>query len=255
MKVKKRQCDSNPLDGIAEYRGGSYQSIMESGLAHQPDEVAALMVLAGEFSADSRLFTAIERGDEAEVAAALRDGAQIEQRDSMGETPLCWAIRQGSVGVVSCLLRHQAKVDNQSVQGFYPLHLAASLSRREMAELLLQYGAEVDVRSVSAQGVPEELARGMTPLHFATILGDVALVEWLLEQGADLTLHDAFGRNALQLSLCAGTEKCALALIAHGAQTEVVESDGTVLKTEQIRVLLEGIVRDLEQDKKLRLKV
>jgi len=80
------------------------------------------------------LHMAARRGN-TEVAEALLDsGAEIEARDSAGDTPLRRAVNCGKTGVVALLLSRGAGVHSKGSQGLTPLLAARTPAMRRLLE-------------------------------------------------------------------------------------------------------------------------
>lgn len=93
------------------------------------------------------LLTAIGNRDE-ELACKLIDaGANVNQADTWGKTPICYASRLGLIKVVSKLIDKGAYVDSRTFKtGFTPLHEAAESGHEEIITLLLNAGANPNAR-------------------------------------------------------------------------------------------------------------
>ena len=121
------------------------------------------------------------------AATALLDaGADVNARDTLGQTPLHKAVRQeddSAVFMVTLLIEGGADANARANDGQTPLHLAASLDLVPVMSALIQAGAEVDARTND----------GLTPLHLALRRGQRAAATILLEAGADPDARDAEG--------------------------------------------------------------
>lgn len=94
----------------------------------------------------SRLIAAIRAGDRAEVLAALKDGADIEEADMHGFTglPLRTACFTGNTAIVADLIKHGADVNAAGSDGpSAPLRLARRRGHDDIFGLLLKHGAQV----------------------------------------------------------------------------------------------------------------
>ncbi len=148
------------------------------------------------------------------LRAALENGADPNEVDERGGTPLGKAADIPSTEAVSLLLEYGADIDLPAEMKRTPLYIAALFGRTEMVELLLEHGASVDCRAeigpamfnqrispgkagimdilaglkkaLSAKSAPSE-----TPIEAAARDGNSEIVRLLRDSGARLTLHAA----------------------------------------------------------------
>jgi ankyrin repeat protein len=103
-------------------------------------------------------------------------GADINERDARGETPLHKAARLGHFNAVRELIRLKADLNAADTLGLRPLHWAAINGRQDIARLLLHHKADPNAR--------ERVAGGLTPLALAKLLGREEFADCLAEYGA-----------------------------------------------------------------------
>jgi ankyrin repeat protein len=90
----------------------------------------------------SDLHTAARAGDIDTVTALIARGADVNEYDSLGGTPLHDAAWSGEARIVELLIEHRANVNARHKEaGSTPLHYAALMDRREVAQILLAHGA------------------------------------------------------------------------------------------------------------------
>jgi hypothetical protein len=135
--------------------------------------VFAFLILAASAYADydSRMTEATEKGDKAEVEALLAKGANVNDSDVHGNTPLHKAAYRGRQDIAELLLDKGADVNAKDKNGATPLHRAAYYGKQNIAKLLLANGAEASAM----------LPDGKTPLDIAILSGKKELVELLKE--------------------------------------------------------------------------
>lgn len=85
---------------------------------------------------DLRLIEAVKTGQLAKVEDALNSGADIQQQDEQGWTPLNWAAGKGNVEIVSLLLDHGADVFRTGRDQRTPYKIALAAKHTEAARLL-----------------------------------------------------------------------------------------------------------------------
>lgn len=141
--------------------------------------------------------TACMKGRKADVDKLIADGANVNDRDQNGATPLFYAISGNNLETVTDLLAHDVNVNAAIKQGFIsewdtfqtgatPLTLAAQRNATAIAELLLEKGADVKAAD----------AYGLTALHYAAKRGNMKLLARLLDKGADINAKDKGGHTA-----------------------------------------------------------
>ena len=127
------------------------------------------------------------KGDRAGIERHLRAGADIQETDVEGNTPLHVAVEapRNETATLQCLLEHGACINEPNDLGVTPLHCVVlrKTNQRGVAKLLLEHGAEVDARTLT----------GKTPLHFACEYHAHEVVEVLCLYKADTNLLDSNG--------------------------------------------------------------
>lgn len=91
------------------------------------------------------LMKAIARKNLHEALEALAGGADANQTEFDGNTPLMEAVILGQCDLTAMLLQHGAVPNIQNPEGWTALHFAADGHFHEIASQLLQHGAIVDV--------------------------------------------------------------------------------------------------------------
>jgi ankyrin repeat protein len=171
-------------------------------------------------AADSRAMAALHyaclNGHAEAVRWLLQHGAEVNQVNEIGKTPLMFAAEGGHDQVVRVLLEHGAdplattredlKSDLYSHhrQDLTALHFAARSGSVETARALVRAGADACTASHRMSFRPQD---GRTPLEIAAAKGDVPLVELLLDLLATSVHPAAAKEDAVRKSLAAATAK------------------------------------------------
>ncbi len=200
---------------------------------------------------------AAARGDTSVIRRMLDYGADIDQRNAAGRTPLAEAAKSGQLKAVKLLLDEGAEVNIYDTEsGFTPLHSAAQKNHPAVVRRLLAAGANVNARNqwnqtplwqaawqawhgnteiahiLIAHGaeidVPDE--KGHTPLAMAARSGHAPMVDYLLEQGADVTAANDKGRTPLYQAVIGDHLEVAALLLKHGADPNAQVGDWTPLR-------------------------
>jgi|GEM_PF-2061432 len=170
----------------------------------------------------------------------LQAGADVNQYNKNGQTPLYYAVNENAIDVIPQLLAAKADVNKQNKQinnktidsfGFgTPLRQAIINFKMEIISMLLAAGADVDQADkfgetllhiltamrpgdsnnlvIIAQELVDAGANinaqdeyGNTPLHMASRFNSPSMVTWLLEAGADTTIVNKNGKTAFDVAV------------------------------------------------------
>ena len=146
----------------------------------------------------------------AEVRAALAAGADVNEVDNPGFSPLHIALLQGLQAVVPLLLEAGADIEAKYDNSCTPLHMACILGKVESAQHLLKAGADIEARG----------EYGTTPLALAAMQGKAEIVQLLLEAGADIEARDEYGKSPLASAARKGKAEIVQILLKAGANIE-----------------------------------
>jgi ankyrin repeat protein len=147
------------------------------------------------------------------VRYLLLEGADANQPDNAGRTPLFCASENGNEGIVALLVEKGANVKATNREGHTSLQLAAKDGNLDVVQKLL--GLERAEQPV----LVNSLAQAMTPLHFAAQHGHDAVVRLLLDRNAAADGGGSTGRTPLSYACEAGSLAAVEALLARNANT------------------------------------
>lgn len=146
------------------------------------------------------LINAAESGDIDQIKRLITNGANINEKDEDGWTPLIMAAEGGNKAVVELLISKGANVNAKNNYGATPLHKVLDATRpatkpldearKAIAELLITKEANVNAKGFN----------NTTPLHLAAMRGEISLVKVLIAKGADVNAKTQKGRTALFLA-------------------------------------------------------
>jgi ankyrin repeat protein len=108
----------------------------------------------------------------------LDSGADINQKNKKGESPIFRATRNNNIDIIKFLLDSGADINAKTNRGLTPLSTAAFNNYIDMIKVLVKRGADINTSDTS---------RGWSPLDNAIYKGNITIVKYLCENGATIT--------------------------------------------------------------------
>jgi ankyrin repeat protein len=241
QEARRNQADTDFVEAV----GSGDMVTVRSVLAEDSTFVNAVRWVPGRrksLRADSALTMALRKGRRDMVELLLAHGANPNQVDFTGASPLGAAVyaENDRPAFVALLLEKGANPD-LAYGGTTALHTAAGSASPETADALRLLLAK-------ASGVAVRDARGQTPLHSAARSANVAGLRMLVAKGADpnvLTLapqsqaavtDDVAGTTPLAIVATDRQIAAAATLCAAGADPDVKDSTGASAREVAARV-------------------
>jgi len=122
--------------------------------------------------------------------ALLNKGADVNSRDSDGETPLIIAAWTNKIESVRVLLQAGADVNAKDNDGYTSLIAAAQYGYTDIVKLLLDWDADINAQTND----------GLTALMRAVSRGHIATVRTLLSRNANVRIKTKYRDTALTLA-------------------------------------------------------
>ena len=175
-----------------------------------------------EIAAYTDLHAAVARGSTADIERLVRDGEDINARDSFGRTPLMVAAFRRDAAVARTLIEFGANVNALEHQSYDVITIAAVQNDLEIVQLALASGG--NVRAITSP-------YGGTALIAAAHLGHAEIVEALIAARAPLDHVNNLGWTALLEAIVLGDggprhQATVEALIKGGANLQLGNRDG-----------------------------
>lgn len=125
--------------------------------------------LYGLLQLGDMLHRAARLGDVNGIRSCIAEGANVNERDENGWTPLHRAAFKGRIESVKVLLNHGGRVDAVDDAGYSPLHCAVEAGHVDVAMLLVSHGAKPIVKSLKgASNLKKELFKNKLSDEFSS---------------------------------------------------------------------------------------
>mmetsp|Transcript_27888 Transcript_27888/g.44837 ORF Transcript_27888/g.44837 Transcript_27888/m.44837 type:complete len:284 (+) Transcript_27888:61-912(+) len=136
-KDKDQICAAETDDKILPVTGSIASSFEAPSLIHGREEVQ-LACRNRVLSPRSSLISAIASGDYAETCSILREGADVNASDALGETPLFEAAYRGNARLTAILLLQSADPSKKSLSGLSVREAAQGYAVKQLISLFLE---------------------------------------------------------------------------------------------------------------------
>jgi ankyrin repeat protein len=177
--------------------------------------IAPNLVAAIDSVPSAPLASAASAGDSATVESLIKKGADPNEAQADGSTPLHWAVWNRDTRMAGALMAAGAHVNVANSEGETPLTLALRSEDIAMAEVLLKGGADPNTRRWT----------GETPLMRAALDGAIPMAELLIRYHADVNLHEQrYGQTALMWAAAEAHTDMVTFLLGHGADPVALTS-------------------------------
>jgi ankyrin repeat protein len=192
---------------------------------------------------NSRMLVFARNGDAAGVERSLKEGANVNSRNRVGETALVMALKKedpkkDDLKIAQLMLDSGTDVNLAAVNGITPLMAAAYSGRVEIAVQLLAKGANVS-------GVDRLMKNAMI---YAAGEGRTEVVKLFIAKGVNPNALYEHELTALMWAAGGGHAETVRALLDAGAKTELKDDRGKTaadiareLKFEDVAKLIESL--------------
>jgi ankyrin repeat protein len=170
--------------------------------------VVTFLAVAVTANAQSVLADRIQAGDRRAALAMIAKGADVNQAQADGTTPLHWATYRVDRELVEALLKKGARARVINRYGASPLGEAVRVANPDLVGMLLKAGADANVANED----------GQTALMLAARAGNVVVAQLLIQNGADVNRRESFrDQSAVMWAAGEGHADMVAFLVSKGA--------------------------------------
>lgn len=163
----------------------------------------------------------MEASDKTKIIHLIASGADINAKNSNGNTPLYEASKHGHIGIVIFLLKNNTDVNATSAKNAVPLHVAVLNGHIKTVKLLLNHKADVNAA----------LSNGSTALMLAIYHEQLEVANLLLQYNPNIHAASKDGYTALCSAVQRGYTALTKVLLDAGAKADPVENNIDSSKT------------------------
>ncbi len=165
---------------------------------------------------DSLIIIAARKNQLELVKLLILKGANINDANAFGKTPLHYAVVNENVEMIKFLIDLGANLEARDEEEKTPIFIASWLNTSfEVLKVLVDSGANVNAKN----------ERGETPLHYLAIDCDrPEFFELLIENGADVNARDNEGNTPLHFAVSEHNLTAMPILMKHGANPLIKNS-------------------------------
>ena len=202
-----------PLHYAAQYgQVSAVRHLLEAGCKVSPQ-------IAG--TSGTPLHIAIDEEEHEIVQLLLKNEADIEACDGIGERPMHIAARRGHLATIAQLREGGASLEVENKHGETPIitaagTIAAAQNDGETVSVFIKYGAYVNGRTQT----------GDTALTYAARQGNLGAVKPLIDAGADLHVVNEENDTALHAAIESGNAVIVQTLLTAGAKPNLKNVNG-----------------------------
>jgi len=158
----------------------------------------------------SQFYSAIEKGDIAEVEKLLAEGKKLNSVNWNLETPLMHSVKHNQIDMTKLLLKSKADVNFQFFRGKTALKIAVKNGDTGIVRVLLDGGADTELKNLLKR----------TVLMAAAKLDYTEIAEMLIDNGSDVNAKDLKNITALMLAAENGHIDVVRLLLQRGAKID-----------------------------------
>ena len=171
---------------IKNYSGGIIMNrLLNISISFSLICISSFSVLAAQNPAGQSLVQAIAESSADQIQYMISNGANVNETNSLGWTPLHAAIRFANDDVIDILLNNGANINAKDNSGKTPLYAAVETGQKLVVDKLISKGADVNIADNN----------GNNPLSLARMVGLKTIEGVLMQNNATMPNQDMQGQE------------------------------------------------------------
>ncbi|AOP32645.1 hypothetical protein A0128_01410 [Leptospira tipperaryensis] len=215
-------------DWLKDYRDNYGSGVLSWAVKNLDLEAIELLLEVGadpdetNSRGETPLLTSLDLGNEDLIRTFLGAGADCGKKDFAGNTPLTKAVSTGNVEILELVYENEEPrpdLEERNGEGYTPLLLAVDLGHLSIVEYLLDQDADFLKKN----------SEGRTILHLTSLHNDFEILDLFLEKEESKSIlenRDADGNTALLLAASHDSVECLERLLTIGADPLKVNTSG-----------------------------
>ncbi|WP_167883772.1 ankyrin repeat domain-containing protein [Leptospira stimsonii] len=236
-------------DWLKNYRDNYGSGVLSWAVKNLDLEAIELLLEAGadpdetNSRGETPLLTSLDLGNEDLIRRFLDAGADCGKKDFAGNTPLPKAVSTGNMEIVESVYENEEPrpdLEERNGEGYTPLLLAVDLGHFFIVEYLLNQDADFLKKN----------SEGRTVLHLTSLHNDFEILDLFLEREDSKSIlenRDADGNTALLLAASHDSVECLERLLTIGADPLKINSSGKTGLEEAERQKYHHVVKILKK--------
>ena len=171
------------------------------------------------------------------VKSLIKNGAKINQVPNNAATSLFASSHKGYLPVVKYLVQNGADVNQADIEGITPLSISSQNGHLSVVKYLIQNGANINQAD----------NEGITPLSVSCEQCHLSVVKYLIENGADVNQATKSGATPLLFALHTSQTEIAKLLLRKNANVETTKLLLVMYRAFELYNILDELCKEMQE--------